>query len=83
MPKITTIKVGDIVRVRQPIALVPLDNRAPSEIPAGIFGQVIRISNQIGDEIFYQVEFHEPYEYANEISIRADMLEVIFRFSLN
>ena len=83
MTEITDIQIGDIVRIRQAIGLMPIDDSAPDFIPAGIFGEVVDISRVDGEEIFYCVEFHEPYEFASEIAIRSDMLEVMFRFSLN
>lgn len=82
MTHIQQIQIGDVVRVREPIVLMPLDPSSPDEIPAGIFGEVTELYDQWGDT-FCQVHFHEPYEYANEIPLRADMLEIMFRFSLN
>lgn len=73
------LQIGDIVRVRRSIALQPLDPRAPEEIPAGIFGEVIDF--QPGDlgELRCRVDFHEPYEIFSEIPIGESMLELVFR----
>lgn len=75
------IQIGDIVRVRQTIVLVPLDKRTPSEIPGGIYGQVVDIAYGLVGEILCWVEFHEPYEYINMagVSIDENHLELVFR----
>ena len=56
---------------------------SPAEIPAGIFGEVLEVYELDTGERVCQVDFHEPYNYASEIAIQAEMLEVMFRFSLN
>lgn len=76
-------QVGDIVRIRQTINLVPLDARAPSEIPAGIYGEVMYISQDFMDEPAYIVEFHEPYALFNDLPLMGDHLELMFRHSFN
>ncbi len=76
-------QVGDIVRIRQTINLVPLDARAPSEIPAGIYGEIIYISTNTLDEPAYIVEFHEPYELFNDLPLMGAHLELMFRHSMN
>ncbi len=82
MTHVQQIQIGDIVRVRENIALMPLRPDAPSEIPAGIYGEVVDLYDDRGDT-FCHVEFYEPYEYVNEIPLRVDLLETMFRFSLN
>ena len=82
MTETNVFQIGDIVRIREPITLVPLHESIPSEIPAGIFGEIINVT-EAAEGIAYIVGFHEPYEFASEIAIRADMLELMFRFSLN
>jgi len=77
------IQAGDIVRVRHSIELIPLDETAPREIPAGICGQVMTVADVVDDNMFFRVEFSEPYEMFSTVAIRSDMLEVIYRFSLN
>jgi hypothetical protein len=77
------IQVGDIVRVKQTINLVPLDQRAPSEIPAGIYGEVIDIQPDVEGELVCWVEFHEPYDYIRDLGIRSECLELMFRFWVN
>ena len=83
MTELNVFQIGDIVRIKEPISLVPLHESFPSEIPAGIFGEVINVADSEDGSIAYLVGFHEPYEFASEIAIRADMLELMFRFSLN
>ena len=83
MTEINVFQIGDIVRVREPISLVPLDESIPSEIPAGIFGEIINVTQVAEGNLAYIVTFHEPYEFASEIAIHAEMLELMFRFSLN
>jgi hypothetical protein len=83
LTEINVFQIGDIVRIKQPISLVPLDESIPSEIPAGIFGEIVNTTQVAEGDIAYIVEFHEPYEFASEIAIRADMLELMFRFWLN
>lgn len=82
MSHVAEIQIGDIVRVREPLALMPLYAHLPDEIPAGIFGEVVDWFENAGDT-FYKVEFHEPYEYANEIPLPSHSLEIMFRFSIN
>jgi len=83
LTELHVFQIGDIVRIREPISLVPLDESIPSEIPAGIFGEVINVTEVSDGHIAYVVDFHEPYEFASEIAIHAEMLELMFRFSLN
>jgi hypothetical protein len=83
LTEINVFQIGDIVRIKEPISLVPLDESIPSEIPAGIFGEVINVTETGDGGIAYLVEFHEPYEFASEIAIHAHMLELMFRFWLN
>jgi hypothetical protein len=82
MTQVEEIQIGDIVRVREPLALMPIYKNVPDEIPAGIFGEVIDYYEDAGGT-YYRVEFHEPYEYANEIPLPPGSLEIMFRFSAN
>jgi len=81
MTDIDAIHIGDIVRIKERIELMPLDDNVPAEIPAGIFGQVVEVRGHDGHLALYQVDFHSPYEYVNEISLREDLLEVVFRLN--
>ena len=75
------IQIGDIVRVRKSIELVPLDKRTPSVIPGGIYGQVVDLTSGLIGETLCWVDFHEPYEYINQsgVSIDETCLELVFR----
>jgi hypothetical protein len=81
MTDLPDFEIGDLVRVRQTISLVPLDSRAPGEIPAGIFGEVIFISVGREGEPVYMVEFHEPYELFSELPLMGQDLELMFRLA--
>jgi hypothetical protein len=84
MENLSRIQVGDIVRVRQTLELIPIhrNSTAPTEVPSGIFGEVTDVFQMDGD-IYYQVQFHEPYEYVNELPLPSETLEIMFRFSMN
>lgn len=82
MSHVAEIQVGDIVRVREALALIPLYKHAPDEVPAGIYGEVMDYFQDAGDT-YYRVEFHEPYEYVNEIPLPSHSLEIMFRFFIN
>ena len=73
------LQIGDIVRVRETLVLVPLDKRTPYEIPAGIYGQIIEIRDGLLGETLCRVEFHEPYGYAVMTAFDAAMLDLVFR----
>lgn len=75
----TTLQIGDIVRVRRSLELVPLDKRTPSFIPAGIYGQVVDISEGMLGEAMCWVEFHEPYDYVSKTALEEHLLELVFR----
>jgi hypothetical protein len=82
MTEITHIQLGDIVRIRETITLVPLYENVPAEIPAGIYGEVVSIAEDETGETIYYVDFHEPYEFVSELGIHGDMLEVVFRLPI-
>lgn len=73
------LQIGDLVRVRRTVELVPLDNRTPHEIPGGIYGQIVDITEGITGEVLCWVEFHEPYEYVNKTALEESILELMFR----
>ena len=83
MPEVTNIQVGDIVRIRENIQLMPITDWAPDQIPAGIYGQVIDTSENAEWGQTCYVEFYEPYEVFNELPLSADHLEIMFRLSVN
>ncbi len=83
MVKPMDLQVGDLVRIRQNINLVPLTQEVPDHIPAGIYGEVIEIFARGGGDVYCQVEFHEPYEIFNDLVLAAHDLELMFRISLN
>lgn len=83
MPDVMELRIGDVVRIRETILLMPLSEHVPSEIPAGIYGQVSDVIQDVEGELACYVEFYEPYEIFNELPLRARHLELMFRFSLN
>ncbi|NJL93655.1 MAG: hypothetical protein HC915_07945 [Anaerolineae bacterium] len=72
-------QIGDLVRVRENVELIPLDKRAPSEVPAGIYGQIVHITENLPGEVLCWVEFPAPYEYANQTGLPAVLLDLVFR----
>jgi hypothetical protein len=83
MMETTELQPGDLVRIRETITLVPLYQNIPTEIPAGIYGEVMSFREDETGEVVYYVEFHEPYDYVTELGIHGDMLELVFRFAVN
>ncbi|MFP4324261.1 MAG: hypothetical protein ACLFTK_17530 [Anaerolineales bacterium] len=83
MVKRMTLQIGDLVRIRENINLVPLTKDVPDHIPAGIYGEVTEVFERESGEVYCQVEFHEPYEIFNELVLAAHDLELMFRISLN
>lgn len=72
-------QIGDLVRTRATIELVPLDeDLAPAEIPAGVFGEVSGITHDADGEIYW-VEFHEPYHFIDQCPLAAESIELVFR----
>lgn len=83
MAEVRDLQVGDIIRIRQAIQLIPLEEGIPAEIPAGTLATIVDVVLFDAEDLQYQVVFSDEMAHFNDIYLSADFFDLMFRFSLN